>query len=120
MPEINSVGYENLRDHIDGSTSATWDYIALNNNGSEILRRSKSDSTVSYVHADGSQTLQLEIVVTGSDSDVTLPQTFDAVSLWDSSSGGNELAGPATITDATLQNSSDQVTITANIEVPQV
>ena len=116
MAEITADGYQDLRDYIE----ANWDWISLRDDtDAEVLRLDPSDSRVTWTHASGDQTLVLEIVVQGSDSEISLPQTF-AGSEIHKTSGSTTPFSDETYTQFTMESTNDQLTVEHEIEVPQV
>lgn len=121
--EIREAGYQAVRDYIDSgaSTPADWDYIELRDDtNSQVLRVSiTGDSRAQWVHSAGDQVLEAEIVVSGGDGDVPTPTTFAGSAFYKAASGGSELAYDS-FTNATIESSDDQLTVSHRIEVPQV
>lgn len=116
MAEVTSQAYQNLRDYIQSN----WNYIELRDDtNTPILRINTSDSRVTWTHTPGSQTLELSCVITGSDADITLPQTFASSAIYNVASGGNAYS-VETFTAFTMSNDADQLTIKHQFEVPQI
>ncbi|MFD2638422.1 hypothetical protein [Piscibacillus salipiscarius] len=116
MAEITQDAYQDLRDYIQNS----WQFIELqDDSGTAVLRLDPSDSRVTWTHTAGSQILQLQVVVKGSDTDITAPQTFAQSVIFNVASGGNPLS-TETFTAFTIEQDEDQLTVIHNIEVPQV
>lgn len=123
MPsEIREAGYETIRDWL--ASASGWDYVALiDDTGAEVTRISISgDSRAAWVHADGSQVLEAEIQISGSDSDIPTPTTFleSASYQVDASTGGTEMARDAFSDQATISQDADDLTITHQVEIPEV
>lgn len=129
MPtELTEAGYESIRDLVRSAATAPaqWDYIALiDDTGSEVLRVSVTgDSRASWSEEDQDvsgtdETMVATITVSGGDADITTPVTINESRLYDTNSGGSSLSED-TFTNATLQASSDELTVEHRIEVPQV
>lgn len=116
MAEITSQAYQDLRDYIQ----ANWQYIELQDDtGTPILRLSPSDSRVTWTHTAGEQTLKLQIIVKGSDTDITLPSTFASSHIFKVASGGSAFSSE-TFTSFTIESEQDELTVIHNISVPQV
>jgi len=116
VTEITNAGYQTIRDFIQSN----WSYVEIrNSSGAAIIRISTSDSRCSWIHAPGDQVLKLQVIITGSDSDITLPITIAGAAMYDVASGGNALA-EGTFTAATLEADADQVKVEIDIQVPQV
>jgi len=116
LAEINQDGYQSIRDFVQ----ANWTYIELRDDtNTAILRLDPTDSRVSFTHVAGSQTLELQIVVSGSDTEVTLPQTFASSAIYDVASGGTAYSEES-FTAFTMEGTSDQLTVKHQIQVPQV
>lgn len=116
MAEIKQEGYQAIRDYIQ----ANWKFIELrDDNGVAVLRADTTDSRVNFTHQAGSQTLELTIVVTGADSDITLPQTFASSAIYDVASGGTAYSEEP-FTPFTMEGTGDQLTVKHQIQVPQI
>jgi hypothetical protein len=116
MAEINTAGYQSIRDYIQ----ANWKYIELRDDlGAAILRLSPSDSRVTWTHLAGDQTLKLQIVVKGSDSDIPLPQTFSSSAIYSVVTGGSAFSVES-FTSFTMETDQDELTVIHSIQVPQV
>lgn len=116
MAEISEDGYEDIRDHIE----STWVYLELRDDAdSQIIRVDDSDSRLSWTHSDGDQTLEYTITVSGSDSDISPPQTFEKSALYKEDSGGDYMSLES-FTQFTIETSDDQLTVKHQVQVPQV
>lgn len=116
MAEVTTAAYEDIRAYIE----ANWDFLEPYDDGdSAITRVDTSDDRITWVHADGAQTLQLEGVFSGDDSDITLPVTFAGSRVFDVDSGGSAYSDE-TYTNFTMEATDDEITITHEIEVPEV
>lgn len=116
MAEITASAYQDLRDYIQ----TNWQYIELQDDvGTPILRLSPSDSRVTWTHLAGEQILKLQIIVKGSDVDITLPQTFASSHIFNVATGGTSFSDE-TFTSFTIESDQDELTVIHNAEVPQV
>lgn len=116
MAEITSYAYQDLRDYIQSN----WKYIELQNeSGVAILRLSPTDSRCTWTHNAGDQTLKLQVVIKGSDTDITLPCTFAKSVIFNIATGGNAISEES-FTPFTLESEQDELTVIHNIQVPQV
>lgn len=116
MAEITSQAYQDLRDYIQSN----WQYIELqDDSGVAMLRLSPSDSRVTWTHNAGDQTLKLQIVVKGSDSDITLPKTFASSHIFNVVSGGTSYSDE-TFTPFNMSTVDDELTVIHSIQVPQI
>ena len=116
MSEINTSGYQSIRDFVESN----WKYIELRDeNGTAILRLSTADSRVSWIHTAGSQTLELQIVVKGSDAEVTLPQTFASSAIYSVASGGSAHS-IETFSNFTAEATGDELTVIHQLEIPEI
>ncbi|AKS37684.1 hypothetical protein NP92_04240 [Anoxybacillus gonensis] len=114
MAEITSSAYQAIRDYIQ----ANWQYIELRDDlGNPILRLSPSDSRVTST-IEG-QTVKLQIVVKGSDADITKPQTFASSAIYDVATGGQPYSIES-FTSFTIESDMDELTVIHEIQVPQV
>lgn len=114
--EITSAGYQSLRNFVQ----STWTHIELRDEvGSAILRLDVDDSRVSWEQLAGAQTLELKIIVKGTDSEVTLPRTFASSAIFSQASGGEELAMES-FSPFTMEASGDELTVIHQLEIPQV
>jgi len=116
MAEITTAGYQTIRDFVQ----ANWTYIELRDNaGAAVLRLPTTDTRVHWIHTAGDQVLKLEVVITGSDADITLPVTIAGAAIYNVNVGGSALAEDV-FTAATLTAAEDQLKVVVNIEIPQV
>lgn len=118
MAAITSAGYQDLRDYIQ----ANWQYIELRDtSGAAVVRLPVSDARVDWVHATNAQTLQLRVILTGSDADVPVPVTFRSGALYKVAGGGNPFSVETLVEgDALINADPDVVQATLSIQVPQV
>lgn len=116
MANATSFAYQDLRNYITNN----WNYIELRDSkGNPALRISTSDTRVSWTHSAESQTLELTIVIQGSNSDVQLPQEFSQSAIYKVVSGGQ----PVSVENFpvfTMEGVGDQLTIKHRIEVPRI
>lgn len=116
MAEINANGYQSIRDYME----TNWKYIELRDDTSTaIVRLSPTDARVTWTHIAGAQTLKLQIIVTGSDADIPVPQIFASSAIYDVATLGSPYS-VETFTAFTISADEDQLTIIHNIQVPQV
>jgi len=122
MAEINSTGYESLRNNIDERVAEeTWNVIAVTDGaGTEVVRLTTADSRVSIVSTSGSNPYQLEVTLTGSDGDITTPQDIGGSKVYRADSAGEDVTVEETTSTVTLENSNDEVVVTHDVEAPQV
>ena len=114
--EITQKAYEDLRTYIQ----TNWKYLELRDGtGTPIVRIGIGDSRISWTHNPGSQTLELTLIVKGSDSDITIPQTIKYSAVYKVATGGDALAIEE-FTPFTLEADGDQLTVKHRIEVPRV
>ena len=114
MSQVTEYGYETIRNFIEQS----WKYIELQDStGTAIIRLGIGDSRVKWAHVDGDGVLKLEIKITG--ADVALPCTVGKTAIFDTASGGNVIA-TADVEVTTLTQTIDELTVTANIQVPTI
>lgn len=116
MAEINTAGYQKIRDFIQ----ANWKYMELRDGlNNPVLRIGIGDSRVNWTHNPGDQTLELTVIVKGSDVDIVEPVTLGASAIFDVASGGSAYSEES-FTTFTIQAAEDQLTIKHRIQVPQV
>lgn len=116
MAEITQAAYQNLRDYIQSN----WKYIELQDDtGVAIVRLSPSDSRVTWTHTAGEQTLKLQVIIKGSDTDVTAPKTFSKSVIYNVATGGSQLSVES-FTPFTIEGDQDELTVIHSIEVPKV
>lgn len=116
MAEINTSGYQSIRDFIQSS----WQYIELRDDtNAAIVRLSPSDSRVTWINNVGDQTLKLQIVVKGSDTDIIVPQTFASSAIYSVGTGGSAYSVES-FTPFTMETDQDELTVIHSIQVPQV
>lgn len=123
MAAITNDGYQDLRDRIE----ANWTYIEVRNagaagtGGAAVVRLPVSDSRVDWMHTPGAQALQLRVVLTGSDADISEPVTLRSSAIYKVATGGSALSAEVLAEgDATITAPADSVTITHTIEVPDI
>lgn len=114
---IESAGYTDLRSYVESN----WTTIALlDTSDTEITRIDlTSDSRVTLNSDSATNPLEYEILISGDDSDITLPVTIDTTEVY-KSSGATTRMGADTYADATLQNSGDELVLTHQIALPQI
>ncbi|MCI1592550.1 hypothetical protein [Heyndrickxia oleronia] len=116
MAEITSQAYADLRKYIQSN----WQYIELQDEtGTSIVRLSPNDSRVTWTHAEGDQTLKLQIVVKGSDSDIVKPSTFVKSAIFNVVTGGQPYSVES-FTPFTLEQNEDELTVIHSIQVPKL
>lgn len=123
MAEVTDDGYQNLRDHIDGTSSVSWDWHSILDDSdprNEITRRDTGDTTSEWVHGAGSQVLERQTTVSGDDADVSTPVTLEASALHETETDEDNLTQVETFASATIEQSDDVVEVTHEVEVPQV
>lgn len=121
MVEITEEGYQSIRDHVENGGGDNWEWIELrDDDGDPIFRVDETNDTrVTWTHDAGAQVLELEIVVQGSDDDVTAPQTFGESALFDVETDGSPYS-VETFDNFTIEDDEDQLTVRHQIEVPQL
>lgn len=116
MAEITAQAYQALRNYIQSN----WKYIELrDDSGNAIVRLSPSDSRVTWTHNAGDQTLKLQVVIKGSDSDISKPKTFASSAIYDVATGGQAYSIES-FTPFTVESDMDELTVIHEIKVPQV
>jgi len=122
--EINTSGYESLRQAINSSLTAgdQWDYIELfDDTGSIVTRVSiTSDSRFSWNTTETDQTQEVKGTVSGSDGDISTPVKLSGSRLKATDSDPADVKHEEGFADATISGSGDDVTVTHEVEVPQV
>lgn len=114
--EITNAGYQSLRDFVQQE----WTFIELRDEvGSAIVRLGVDDERVSWEHIGGSGTLELKVVITGSDSEMTLPRTFQSSAIFTQAEGGVEMAEES-FSPFTMEETGDELTVIHQLEIPQV
>lgn len=125
MAELTSGGYQSLKDFVNSSTVVPndWDYIEIYDDSQTAVTRVSitGDSRCQWLDADGDKTLKVEFVVTGSDSDISLPVTLEYSAIFDdtSANSGRQITPKEQFATATLNQNGDTVTITHSIDIPQ-
>lgn len=114
--EITNAGYQSLRDFVQSA----WTFIELRDeSGTAIVRLGVDDERVSWTHPENSQTLELRVVITGSDEEIELPSTFASSAIFTQASGGEELAKES-FSAFTMEETGDELTVIHQLEIPQV
>lgn len=116
--EITAEGYLDIRNYIESASG--WPWVEVRDDTSTPWGRfNTTDPRVEWTHEVGANPLELSISLTGSDADMTLPETFAEVAFFKEEIGGDALAaGP--ITNVTLEQTTDQLVIKAQVEVPEI
>lgn len=121
MAEILTNGYEALRAGIDpNATAATFDVIELTNSGTGVVRLALSDSRVQVNSAAEANPYEIQVTITGSDSEISLPQTIDGSRLYEADTAGEEVTPIETFSSVTLDNSNDELVVRHQVEIPQI
>ena len=116
MAEITSSGYQSIRDFVESN----WKYIELRSDANTpILRLGVGDPRVSWIHNEGAQTLELQIVVKGSDPEINLPMTFASSAIYSQASGGSAHS-VETFSPFTMEATGDELTVIHQLEIPEV
>lgn len=114
--EFSTAGYSDLRTYVE----ANWKYIEIRkSDNSALLRKTTSDARVRWAHSSGAAVLILEITLSGSDADVSLPVTVNRSAVYKAASGGSALSEDA-FTAVTLAVAEDKITIRHSLQIPQV
>lgn len=121
MAEVLTNGYEALRAGIDpNATNQSFDVIELTNSGTGVVRLSTSDSRVTVNSAAEANPYEIEVTVTGADSEITQPQTIDGSRVYEADAAGEEVTPIETFSSVTLDNDQDELTVRHQIEIPQI
>ncbi|MGE6259220.1 hypothetical protein ACQKCU_15160 [Heyndrickxia sporothermodurans] len=116
MAEITSQAYQDLRDYIQSN----WKYIELQDeSGKAIIRLSPTDNRVTWSHAAGDQTLKLQVIIKGSDSDITKPSTLAKSLIFNVTQGGQPFSIES-FTPFTIEQNEDELTVIHSIQVPKL
>lgn len=116
--EITTVGYQSIRNFVE----ANWKFIELRDASSaKIIRIGVGDPRVTWSHLPNAGTLELKIVIKGSDAEVSsaLPKTFASSAIFLAGSGGEALA-VETFSSFTMEASGDELTVIHQLEIPQL
>ena len=122
MAEINSAGYDELRKAIDpNETHQDFNvHELLDDNNSQIVRASTSDSTVEVSSATAANPFTLKSTIDGSDSRISLPQTFAGSRVFRADTNGENVTAIESHTNVTLESTDDQIVVEHDVEVPQI
>lgn len=116
MAEISQAGYQLLRGYIQSN----WNYIELQDeNNARVIRVSTADSRCTWTHTAGDRTLKLQLVISGSDTEITLPKTVTKSVIYNVATGGNAISTES-FAPFTFESNEDELTVIHNIEVPKV
>jgi hypothetical protein len=116
MAEITASAYQALRNYIQNN----WKYIELRDDaGNAIIRLSPSDSRVTWVHNAGDQVLKLQVIIKGSDADITKPKTFASRAIYDVATDGNAYSVES-FAHFTIESDMDELTVIHEIQVPKI
>lgn len=116
MAEISTAAYQELRSHIQ----STWKYIELQDaTGNKVVRLSPSDSRVTWTHNVGDSILKLQVIIKGSDTDITAPKTIAKSAIFNLATGGTAFSLEP-FTPFTIETDQDEITVVHSIQVPKV
>lgn len=118
MAEITTSGYQSIRDFVE----ANWKYIELRDeNTTKVLRLGVGDARVKWIHTSNAQTLELQIIVKGTDAEVlsSLPKTFSSSAIYSVASDGTAHS-IETFSPFTMEASGDELTVIHQLEIPQI
>lgn len=120
MTEFNSAGYEDLRTYLQNN----WQFIAvLDDSGTEQLRWEIGVNTnTTWASGPNTNPLTAELTITGQDlidAGATLPVTLASTEAYKSGTA-TTVMGSDPITDATVEASGDEVTISHDYEMPTI
>jgi len=98
-----------------------WTHLALvNSNGNEETRVSiVGDDRVQWTDGSSTNPLSARITVTGGDSDISRPTTLIRGEFYQSGTATTKMAEDAFV-DATIEATNDEVTVSADIELPEL
>ena len=118
--EITEAGYQSIRNFLQGISSDPWTFIEIRD-GSQtpVFRLGLADPRVSWVHDPGAQVLVMRVELSGSDEDITLPQSFGGAAFFQSASGGVAMAED-TFSTVTFETVDDQLVIRPRLQVPML
>lgn len=110
MAALTNAGYAHLRNTgpVDG-----WFLEIQDDQGTAIVRKASSSSDDA-----GSQTITLSATFDGTDPG-DLPATADRVVAFAAGAGGDALTAAETFTPFTFGDTSDEVTVSLPVEVPE-
>lgn len=115
MGEINEAGYVDLRAYIVDN----WKFIELRDeNDAAVVRLETTDPRVDWKTSEG-QTLELRVVITGSDADITLDTQFKSSALYKVAADGDAFSEEE-FTPFTIGEDEDEMTVIHRIQVPEV
>lgn len=100
-----------------------WTHVALiDDTGSEAVRiEIANDSRAQWLDDPSSNPMSLEVSVSGSDSDISVPVDLNRTELYDGASATASYSGDDFDEGvATIGSDSDTVTVTHDIEQPQL
>lgn len=118
MAEILASGYQSIRNFVE----ANWKYIELQKtDGTPVVRLTTSDTRVTWIHTANAQTLILQVVIKGSDADMTgsLPKEFGKSAIFSVATGGTPHS-VETFSSFTLETAGDELTVQHQLQIPQV
>lgn len=119
MPmEFDSSGYTWIRETLIRNSNL---HIELQNDlGEQIVRLPLSDSRVSWTHTQGANPMELSVMLTGSNSDISLPVTVDQGALFPDETSTDSLGPVLSVSTTQFTQDVDKATIKCPIEVPQI
>lgn len=111
---ITQDGHNDLKTYLQ----ATWTYIELRSDtNAPVIRISSTDPRASWTHASGDGFIELSVTLTG--MDLTLPVTIASTALFRVATGGSALS-EAAISPFLFQTTGDRLVVRHRIEVPKI
>lgn len=119
MTTFDSAGYEDLRQAV----LDRWTHVAIvNGNGNEETRiEIAADARTQWTNTASSNPITLSVTIQGSDSDISTPTTVLRAELYKSSTATSRLSHDSVSSpQPTLEAPNDEVTLTIDVEEPDV
>lgn len=114
---LSASAYLDLRNYIQ----STYLYVEITDSSDAQITRLQiggSDGRAVWSHTTGANPMQLTITLKGSDSDIPNPSTIGGLYLHETSSDTTRKNESVALTVFTIQSTSDELTITAQIALP--
>ena len=116
MSQFDNAGFDDLRNYIENN----WNWLSLrDSSGSEVTRIDvNSDGRVSW-SGSNSNPMTLSGTFTGGDGDIAQATTYTEARLYKTSGSSTSMASES-FTDATIEASVDELTISIDVEIPNL
>ena len=116
MAEFLEAGYQDIRDHVEN----TWTYVEVRDDeDSVVLRIGAEDERVEWTHDPESQELRLELLLSGSDEEITVGTTTVNKSVIYKTDDGGEPLAEEYYSPFVFDQEEDELLIVHRLQIPK-